>query len=254
MHHHSTKQRLAALRRRFGIQLTPPKWAQARSRKFKEAALAAKAETAAAMRAAGDEARRFVASLTPAPGVDRASDSFRQIVEALTPAPSVFFATAGGPEDGDAPTTVAQAPYPSQHLSATDAARARPGGGGDGGSSGGEGGGPGGSKRWVFIVVLILVALGIVAWCGLSKEKPVAEAPPPAPVQASAPAPTPPAPPPPPPPPAPKQLTVVKGDCLWRLSEAQLGDAHAWRRIFEANRGRIRNPDLIYPGQVLELP
>src|SRR5512138_1511884 len=136
MHHHSTKQRLAALRRRFGIKLTPPKWARERSQRFKEAALAAKAETAAAMRTGG-EARRFVASLTPAPGLDRTPAPFRQIVEALTPAPGVFFATAGGPgDDGDAPTTVAQAPYPSNHLSATDAARSRPGGGGGGGSSG----------------------------------------------------------------------------------------------------------------------
>ena len=59
---------------------------------------------------------------------------------------------------------------------------------------------------------------------------------------------------PPPPPPAPRQLTVVKGDCLWRLSGAHLGDAHGWRRLYEANRARIRNPDLIYPGQVFELP
>lgn len=240
MHHHSTKQRLSALRRKFGIQLTPPKWARERSRRFKEAAAALRAardEAAEAMRAVGEEAQRQVlAALTPAPLAE------------LTPAG--IFATASGP--GDAPTTIAEAPYPSQHLSATEAERSRPGGGG------GDGRGPGGSKRWIWIAVLILIALGLVAWCGLSgKKEPVQSTPPPAPAQAVAPAPEPPPPPPPPPtppPPAPKRLTVVKGDCLWRLSAAHLGDPHAWRRLYEANRGSIRDPDLIHPGQVFELP
>jgi nucleoid-associated protein YgaU len=227
MHHHSTKQRLAALRRRFGIQLTPPKWAKDRSRQFKEAA--------AAIKSAQQEAtRQIVAALTPAPSAE------------LSPS---MFAVAGGPSGDDAPTTVAEAPYPSQHLSATDAERSRPGGGGD--DSGG-----GGSKRWVWIVLLVAVAVGLLAWCGLSgKKERAAPTPPPAPVQAVAPAPAPePPPPPPPPPPAPRKLTVQKGDCLWRLAASHLGDAQAWRKLFEANRERIRNPDLIYPGQTFELP
>lgn len=233
MFHVSTKQRLAALRRKYGIQLTAPKWARERSRKFKEAA--------AAMKAARDEARRqIVAALTPAPMAE------------MTPAG--MFAMAGGPGGtGDSPTTVADAPYPSQHLSATDANRSRSSGGG-GGSGGGDGE-PGGSKRWLWILLLVAIALGLFAWCGLSGKKEQAEkAPAPAPVQAVAPAPEPPPPPPPPPPPAPKQLRVVKGDCLWRLSAAHLGDAEGWRRLYEANRDKIRNPDLIYPGQVFELP
>ena len=88
MHHHSTKQRLAALRRRLGIQLTPPKWARERSRKFKEAAVA--------LRAARDEAaRQIVAALTPAP-----------IAEAT---PAGMFAMASGPtQPGEAPTTIAE--------------------------------------------------------------------------------------------------------------------------------------------------
>lgn len=244
MHHHSTKQRLAALRRRLGIQLTPPKWARERSRRFKEAAIAARNEAAAAVRAATDEAtRQIVAALTPAPGVE------------LTPAP--LMATGGGTElPNDAPTTIAEAPYPSQHLSATDAARSRPSGGG--GDGGGDGGRPGGSGRWVWIVLVILAAAGFAVWFGVSKkEEPVAKAPPPAPAPVQAAAPEPPPPPPPAPPspaPALKQLTVAKGDCLWRLSAAHLGDPNAWRRLYETNRGKIRNPDLIYPGQTIELP
>lgn len=236
MFHVSTKQRLAALRRKYGIELTPPRWARERSRRFKEAA--------AAMKAARVEAtRQIVAALTPAP------------MGQLTP--SGMFATAGGPSGrDDSPTTVAGAPYPSQHLSATDADRLSRSSGAGGGGSGGDGGQSSGSRRWIWIVLLVAIALGLFAWCGLSGEREGAKAPPPAPVQAVAPAPAPepPAPQPPPPPPAPKQLTVAEGDCLWRLSSTHLGDPHAWRRLFEANRGRIRNPDLIFPGQVLDLP
>jgi nucleoid-associated protein YgaU len=31
-------------------------------------------------------------------------------------------------------------------------------------------------------------------------------------------------------------------------------DANQWRRIFEANRDQIKNPDLIRPGQKLRIP
>lgn len=162
---------------------------------------------------------------------------------------SRMFAVAGGPGGpGNEPTTLADAPYPSQHLSATDANRlTRPAGGGDDDR-------PPTGSRWVWIVPLVAIALGLLGWCGLSgKKEPAATAPPPAPVQAVAPAPA-----PPPvveaPPPAPRQLTVVRGDCLWRLSATHLGDPLAWRRLYDANRGKIRNPDLIYPGQAFELP
>lgn len=48
--------------------------------------------------------------------------------------------------------------------------------------------------------------------------------------------------------------TVMSGDTLSRLARLYYQDAGAWRRIYEANRDRIRNPDLIYPGQVLIIP
>jgi nucleoid-associated protein YgaU len=32
------------------------------------------------------------------------------------------------------------------------------------------------------------------------------------------------------------------------------GDANQWRRIFEANRDQIKNPDLIQPGWKLRIP
>ncbi|MDT8327844.1 MAG: peptidoglycan-binding protein, partial [Roseovarius sp.] len=38
------------------------------------------------------------------------------------------------------------------------------------------------------------------------------------------------------------------------ISRAFYGDGVMYVRVFEANRDRIRDPDLIYPGQVFALP
>jgi nucleoid-associated protein YgaU len=48
--------------------------------------------------------------------------------------------------------------------------------------------------------------------------------------------------------------TVVRGDSLWRLSRRALGGGERYAVIYQANREQIRNPNLIYPGQVLVLP
>ncbi len=47
---------------------------------------------------------------------------------------------------------------------------------------------------------------------------------------------------------------VKEGDCLWFIARAYLGRGREWRSIYEANRDQIRNPDLIYPGQVFTIP
>ncbi|TGM01051.1 lipoprotein LipL71 [Leptospira barantonii] len=48
----------------------------------------------------------------------------------------------------------------------------------------------------------------------------------------------------------------VPADCLWRISKDKrhYGTAKLWRRIYEANRGKIKNPNLIFPKQVLLIP
>ena len=48
--------------------------------------------------------------------------------------------------------------------------------------------------------------------------------------------------------------TVEKGDTLWAISQDRYGDGFLFVRVFEANREAIRNPDLIYPGQIFTLP
>lgn len=57
------------------------------------------------------------------------------------------------------------------------------------------------------------------------------------------------------PPPLPVQLvTVQPGFTLWGIAKATYGQGVAYVKVFEANRSQIRNPDLIYPGQVFTLP
>jgi nucleoid-associated protein YgaU len=51
-----------------------------------------------------------------------------------------------------------------------------------------------------------------------------------------------------------RTYTVVSGDSLSRIAKREYGDADKWRRIYEANREQIKDPDLIYPGQVLTIP
>ncbi|QFU10127.1 LysM domain/BON superfamily protein [Rhodobacteraceae bacterium THAF1] len=48
--------------------------------------------------------------------------------------------------------------------------------------------------------------------------------------------------------------TVEKGDSLWKIAEATLGDGARYQEIFEANKPMLSDPDKIYPGQVLRIP
>ena len=48
---------------------------------------------------------------------------------------------------------------------------------------------------------------------------------------------------------------VQKGDHLWGISAkpAVYGDPYQWPLLYKRNRGEIYDPDLIYPGQVLQI-
>lgn len=48
--------------------------------------------------------------------------------------------------------------------------------------------------------------------------------------------------------------TVKSGDSLSKIAKHVYGDASKWRRIFEANRDKIKDPDLIHPGQEFTIP
>jgi nucleoid-associated protein YgaU len=51
-----------------------------------------------------------------------------------------------------------------------------------------------------------------------------------------------------------KYYTVVKGDSLSKIAKTQYGDAMKYPMIFEANKPMLKDPDKIYPGQVLRIP
>jgi nucleoid-associated protein YgaU len=51
-----------------------------------------------------------------------------------------------------------------------------------------------------------------------------------------------------------RTYVVAKGDSLSAIAKREYGDAKEWRRIYDANRDIIKDPDLIYPGQTLRLP
>ena len=52
----------------------------------------------------------------------------------------------------------------------------------------------------------------------------------------------------------PVSITVQPGFTLWAIARENLGDGVMYVQVFEANKAQIRDPDLIYPGQVFTLP
>jgi len=57
-----------------------------------------------------------------------------------------------------------------------------------------------------------------------------------------------------PPQPEKQFYTVKKGDYLSKISKEVYGNANKYNIIFEANKPMLKDPDLIYPGQVLIIP
>jgi hypothetical protein len=124
------------------------------------------------------------------------------------------------------------------------------------------------------LVVSVFGATVVVSGPAFAGGPPPATAPPPVEVRdgraiidSPAPPPAPPASPAavaapsPPPAPSPASYTVAPGDNLWTIAAAQL-DANAaevasyWNRVVEVNRTTLRSgdPNLIYPGETIELP
>lgn len=51
-----------------------------------------------------------------------------------------------------------------------------------------------------------------------------------------------------------KTYTVKSGDCLWNIAKKLYGDGAQYTKIYNANKDKIKNPNLIYPGQVFTIP
>ena len=54
--------------------------------------------------------------------------------------------------------------------------------------------------------------------------------------------------------PAPVTVTVQPGFTLWGIAQERYGDGVLYVQVFEANRDKIKDPNLIYPGQVFSVP
>ena len=71
---------------------------------------------------------------------------------------------------------------------------------------------------------------GVVGGSSTTAPKPNVEEPPPRPADVG------------------RTYTVVAGDTLSKIAQREYGDAGQWKRIYEANKDAIKNPDLIHPG------
>ncbi len=49
-------------------------------------------------------------------------------------------------------------------------------------------------------------------------------------------------------------VTVQPGATLWAIARDRYGEGQLYLQVFEANKDKIRDPDLIYPGQVFTVP
>lgn len=51
-----------------------------------------------------------------------------------------------------------------------------------------------------------------------------------------------------------KTYTVQRGDTLQKISQKFYGTSKSWMKIYEANRGKIKKPDVIVVGTVIKIP
>ncbi len=51
-----------------------------------------------------------------------------------------------------------------------------------------------------------------------------------------------------------RRYTVQRGDTLSSIAQRFYGSSRDWNRLYAANRSVLRNPDIIFPGQVLAIP
>lgn len=51
-----------------------------------------------------------------------------------------------------------------------------------------------------------------------------------------------------------QKYTVQKGDTLQKISRSFYGTTKKWTKIYEANKNKLKGPNKIYPGQVIDIP
>lgn len=48
--------------------------------------------------------------------------------------------------------------------------------------------------------------------------------------------------------------TIKKGDTLWKIAQKELGSGHRWKYLYEINKDKIKNPNMLKPGKKIILP
>lgn len=51
-----------------------------------------------------------------------------------------------------------------------------------------------------------------------------------------------------------KTYTVQRGDTLQKISQKMYGTTKSWQRIFDANKSKLKKPDMVVVGMVLQIP
>jgi len=51
-----------------------------------------------------------------------------------------------------------------------------------------------------------------------------------------------------------RMYIVQSGDSLSKIAKKFYGNANSWKKIFDANRDLVKNPDVIQPGWQLQIP
>ncbi len=51
-----------------------------------------------------------------------------------------------------------------------------------------------------------------------------------------------------------RDYTIQPGDSLSKIAKKFYGNAGDWQKIYNANKDKIKNPDMIYPGQKIVIP
>jgi nucleoid-associated protein YgaU len=54
--------------------------------------------------------------------------------------------------------------------------------------------------------------------------------------------------------PAQRDYTIKSGDSLSKIARQFYGNANDWQKIYEANKDKIKDPNMIYPGQKIIIP
>ncbi|HUL57860.1 MAG TPA: LysM peptidoglycan-binding domain-containing protein [Anaeromyxobacteraceae bacterium] len=236
MHNATTKQRIAALRRRLG--LFTGRFEGPRLGRIRAAFAPGSADVSGSLLPPADAAPDAPTTIAPAPDAPTV----------VAPAPDATTVERAAPER---PTPGEARVEPDIRRFIPVVVERTPPLGGAGAAPAGAAPSRSGRRAVAWAAaVLLAVAVGVALRSGSARTPAPAPASSrllPGPAEAAAPAAAPAS-------AAGREVEVRAGDTLWDLARRHLGDPFAWPRLHRANRELVADPDLIFPGQRLRVP